>query len=352
MTLLASIVKPIAYVSVPVILLRSIAATSKTGRYYIRQGVYVTTLMTVAACSVVLAAGMSAVGKRFDVNYVVARVFYAVAGKALDLKIEVEGEEELEKRPAILMMNHQSMLDVLVIGRLMPKHTSMMAKQSLKYTPLGPFMTMSGAVSVDRGNNARAVQTLITAGETMKAYKTSLYMFPEGTRTSGEEPDMLPLKKGGFHLALQAELPIIPIVAENYWRLYHKGLFASGTIKVRVLPPISTAGMTVADIPVLATKVRDQMVEALREISVKPSGSTKDDKTEAKLSSQPDSTSKIEEVPTIDMKDSPARAAVQLGASASTASLGSSFSASTFPESERAAETEDEEGIVMVGRPE
>jgi lysophosphatidate acyltransferase len=110
--------------------------------------------------------------------------------------------------------------------------------------------------------------------------------------------------------------------------------------------------MTVADIPVLATKVRDQMVEALREISVKPSGSSKDDKTEAKLPSQPDSTSKIDEVPTTDTKDSPARAAVQLEASASTASLGSSFSASTFPESERAAETEDEEGIVMVGRPE
>jgi lysophosphatidate acyltransferase len=118
----------------------------------------------------------------------------------------------------------------------------MMAKQSLKYTPLGPFMTMSGAVTVDRGNNARAVQTLITAGETMKAYKTSLYMFPEGTRTSQEEPDMLPLKKGGFHLALQAGLPIIPIVAENYWRLYHKGLFASGTIKVRGMSTLSADG--------------------------------------------------------------------------------------------------------------
>lgn len=73
--------------------------------------------MTVAACSFILAAGMSVVGKRFDVNFVVARVFYAVAGNALDLTIEVEGEENLDKTPAVLMMNHQSMLDILVVGR-------------------------------------------------------------------------------------------------------------------------------------------------------------------------------------------------------------------------------------------
>ena len=67
----------------------------------------------------------------------------------------------------------------------------------------------------------------------MRSFRLSLWMFPEGTRTSTEVPDMLPLKKGGFHMALQAGVPIIPIVAENYWRLYHKGVFASGTIKVR-----------------------------------------------------------------------------------------------------------------------
>jgi len=67
----------------------------------------------------------------------------------------------------------------------------------------------------------------------MRSFRSSLWMFPEGTRTSSEVSDMLPLKKGGFHMALQAGVPIIPIVAENYWRLYHKGLFASGTIKVR-----------------------------------------------------------------------------------------------------------------------
>lgn len=117
--------------------------------------------------------------------------------------------------------------------RLMPKQTSIMAKKSLQFTPLGPFMTMSGAIFVDRGNNARAVQSLAAAGELMKRLRVSLWMFPEGTRSSSENPEMLPLKKGGFHLAIQAGIPIIPIVTENYWRLYRKGVFDEGSFKVR-----------------------------------------------------------------------------------------------------------------------
>lgn len=73
--------------------------------------------MTVAACSAVVAAGMSLVGRRFDTNYIVSRIFHAVIGKTLGLRVELEGEEILDTRPAVLMLNHQSMLDVLVIGR-------------------------------------------------------------------------------------------------------------------------------------------------------------------------------------------------------------------------------------------
>lgn len=73
--------------------------------------------MVVASCSVVVAAGMSLVGRSTDVNYVVARIFYALTSKALDLHIKVEGEEHLRTCPSVLMVNHQSMLDVLVIGK-------------------------------------------------------------------------------------------------------------------------------------------------------------------------------------------------------------------------------------------
>lgn len=94
-------------------------------------------------------------------------------------------------------------------------------------------MTLSGAIFIDRGNNARAVKSLKVAGEQMRDLRLGLWMFPEGTRHSAEAPDLLPFKKGGFHLAIQAGIPIIPMVAENYWRIYHKGFFGTGKLKVR-----------------------------------------------------------------------------------------------------------------------
>lgn len=115
----------------------------------------------------------------------------------------------------------------------MPKQTAIMAKKSLQFTPLGPFMSLSGTIFIDRGNNARAIRSIDAAGEAMRRFKTSLWMFPEGTRHMSNEPDMLPFKKGGFHLAINAGIPITPIVTENYWHMYRKGVFGSGTIKVR-----------------------------------------------------------------------------------------------------------------------
>jgi lysophosphatidate acyltransferase len=115
----------------------------------------------------------------------------------------------------------------------MPKQTAIMAKKSLQFSLLGPFMSMSGTIFIDRGNNTKAIRSIDVAGKNMISTKTSLWMFPEGTRFLSNEPDMLPFKKGGFHLALNAGIPIIPIVIENYWHLYRRGVFESGIIKVR-----------------------------------------------------------------------------------------------------------------------
>jgi lysophosphatidate acyltransferase len=109
-----------------------------------------------------------------------------------------------------------------------------MAKKELQWTPLlGQYMTFSGAVFVDRGNNSRAVQSLRAAGEAIKARGTSLWMFPEGTRSLRPQPDLLPFKKGAFHLAIQAGVPVVPVVCEHYWSLYHSKVFETGVLKIR-----------------------------------------------------------------------------------------------------------------------
>ena len=110
----------------------------------------------------------------------------------------------------------------------------MMAKKQLQWMPLlGQWMTLSGAVFIDRGNSAKAIRSLAAAGETIKNRHTSLWIFPEGTRSMREHHDMLPFKKGAFHMAIEAGIPIVPVVVENYWKLYRKGVLEPGTIKVK-----------------------------------------------------------------------------------------------------------------------
>ncbi|PFH50157.1 hypothetical protein AMATHDRAFT_41064 [Amanita thiersii Skay4041] len=373
MSFLVSLWRPLAYLSLPYLLLRTIGGSSPLGRYYTRVVLYVSTLMSVATCSTAIALGMSVLGSKFDTNFVVARTFYALARRALNIHVDVEGEEYLTgTRPAVLMMNHQSMLDILVVGRLMPKQTSIMSKKSLQFTPLGPFMTLSGAIFIDRTNNARAVQSLEEAGEQMKQIGISLWMFPEGTRHSSEVPDMLPLKKGGFHLAVQAGIPIVPIVTENYWRLYRKGVFGEGKLKVRgmvvfrngraLLPPIHTTGLGAADVSSLASRVRDQMVEALRDISVKvASGKTErgvkaEEDESAVIPPVSDNTQSEAKIPLAGGLQEGTKTNQEIGKeSASGTSLAPSSSTSSLNTwksgvSESGMETEEDEGMILVAR--
>jgi len=269
MSFLALVVKPLAYISLPVLFFRSIANRSSVGRYYWRATIFLGGLAAVSIWGIVVAVGMTLVGRRHDVNYVVARTFYNWVSRVLELEVEVEGEEYLQTRPAVIVGNHQSMLDVLYLARMFPPKASIMAKRELQWTPLGPWMYMSGAIFIDRGNSSKAQKSLEAAGEEMKREGISLMMYPEGTRHNEEVPTLLPFKKGAFHLAVQAGLPVTPVVCENYWRLYHKGVFGTGVIKVRVLPPIHTTSLTVTDVADLAIRTREQMLATLRDISVK-----------------------------------------------------------------------------------
>lgn len=129
--------------------------------------------------------------------------------------------------------SHVSLRPAYLSYRMFPQKASIMAKKELQWTPLGPWMFMSGAIFIDRGNSSRAQESLAAAGEKMKSKGISLMMYPEGTRHNQEEPSLLPFKKGAFHLAVQAGIPIVPVICENYWRIYHKSVFDTGTIKLR-----------------------------------------------------------------------------------------------------------------------
>jgi len=357
MSLLALAIKPLVYISVPVILLRTVASASSAGRYYAQLTIYLGTLAVVSTWGVFVAVGMTLIGRRHDVNFVVARSFYAIASRLLDIRVEVEGEEYLQTRPMVMVGNHQSMLDILCLARMFPMKASIMAKKELQWSPLGPWMYMSGAVFINRGNSAKAHESLAAAGEEMKSKSISLMMYPEGTRNNQEEPSLLPFKKGAFHLAVEAGIPILPFVCENYWRIYHKGIFGTGTIKIRVLPPIPTSGLSTSDVAELTTRVRDQMLAALREISVKVAS-----EESVKAADQPDTQTNLlpveesepaptttAEVASEEVPDSPSESGseapgVDVPMTQSLRQEGSVRSISEY------GETDDEGMVVVVGR--
>lgn len=93
---------------------------------------------------------------------------------------------------------------------------------------------LSGAVFIKRRNRKDAVQTMQQVGRDMKRKGVSVWIFPEGTRSNTRKVDMLPFKKGAFHLAIQAQVPIIPVVCEDQFLLYANGTrFDSGRLKVK-----------------------------------------------------------------------------------------------------------------------
>jgi len=154
-------------------------------------------------------------------------------------------------RPAVFVGNHQTELDVLMLGAMFPKNCGITAKKSLKRIPfLGWFMALSGAVFIDRKNSKDARQAMAGAARQMQAQEQSVYMFPEGTRSYSREPMLLPFKKGAFHLAVQAQVPIVPCVVANYSHvLWVKGMdFKSGRIpvkgKIRVVLYVGSPALT------------------------------------------------------------------------------------------------------------
>lgn len=180
------------------------------------------------------------------------------------------GEDALKMRPVVFVGNHQTEMDVLMLGCMFPKYTSVTAKSSLKWTPfLGWFMALSRTVFIDRANRAVSRATFDTAAQTMTETRQNVFIFPEGTRSYAEEPMMLPFKKGAFHLAVQAQVPIVPVVCANYDNVLNvkKKRFAPGVIDVTVLPPISTKGCTADDVNRLVEKTRNAMMEELIRLS-------------------------------------------------------------------------------------
>lgn len=210
-------------------------------------------LLFCASYGVIVSIFLRAVGYGGNSQWATARCFKYVMRFTTGVIFTIEDPHNYlnTTRPAVFIGNHQTELDVAMLGAIFPKYCSVTAKSSLKRIPfLGWFMTLSASVFIDRANPTNARHAMAGAAEQMQKNRQSVYMFPEGTRSYSKEPMLLPFKKGAFHLAVQAGVPIVPVVVANYSDvLYVKSWhFTSGSIPVKGGPFLVTTLMSYANV--------------------------------------------------------------------------------------------------------
>ncbi|MGH3431263.1 MAG: HAD-IB family hydrolase, partial [Thermocrispum sp.] len=219
-----------------------------------------------AAAGAGIAFGVLRGDRRLGVDLATS-LFGDVAGVLGDLQLEVIGEQHLwSHRPAVFFINHQStLIDFVVTSKLLRRGFTAVAKKEVQGTPLiGQLFSMAGVAFLDRSNRSSAIESLGSAVEKLNE-GTSVVMAPEGTRSL--TPRIGRFKKGGFHVAAQAGVPIVPIVIRNAGEIMWRGAKTArcGTIEVVVHPPISTEGWTAKDIDMAARNVRQLYVDTLDE---------------------------------------------------------------------------------------
>ncbi|KAI9313688.1 hypothetical protein BX666DRAFT_2029875 [Dichotomocladium elegans] len=242
-------------------------------------GFYYRTCMTLLCTALCALYGVFAslilpvLGRSDLLNWSVARSFYYLTSFFVGISVTVEGDEHIDpSRPAVYVCNHQATLDIMLMSKVYPKATAIVAKKALKYYPfLGWYMILSKAIFLDRKNRQNAIKAARDAAENIHKNKTNVWLFPEGTRGHPSKIDLLPFKKGAFYMGVQARVPIVPIVIANYNNLYDSKAkrFLPGVVRVKVLPPVSTADVAEdsAAIDKLSTSIREDMLTALKEIS-------------------------------------------------------------------------------------
>lgn len=243
----------------------------KAIKFYTKGFVALNVLLLSATYGVICSVLLSLVGKREYAQYSVARFYYTLLSITMGLKIDVDRPQLLNKLPALIISNHQSEMDIYVLGKIFPPKCVVTAKKSLKYVPLlGWFMSLSGTFFIDRASRQKSIGTLNRALADLKSRQGGLFMFPEGTRSKSLTPTLLPFKKGAFHLAVQGQIPIIPVVVSNTSNIYSmkEKNFNRGTIKIKVLDPISTTGLTKEDVGKLCHDTEDKMKHAVIELGM------------------------------------------------------------------------------------
>lgn len=215
--------------------------------------------------------------RRESINFSFS-LFADTASALIGLDLNVKGEENLwSHRPAVFVFNHQSKADVVIAARLLRRDLAGIGKKEIKKMPvIGKVLEWGGVVYIDRDNASSAIEAMTPLVDAMRNQDKSVVLAPEGTRTVS--PRLAPFKKGAFHLAMQAGVPMVPIVIRNAGDVAPKGdfVFRPASVDVEVLPPVDTSDWSTQTIDDHVRDVRNMFLRALGQPEVEvPEGDSK-----------------------------------------------------------------------------
>jgi 1-acyl-sn-glycerol-3-phosphate acyltransferase len=181
------------------------------------------------------------------------------------IRYRVIGREHVPAGAVVFCSNHESNVDPAVLFRALHPQLHVLYKAELHKFPLmGTLFDVGGFVAVERDNRERAIASIGRGADSLRA-GNSFLIFPEGTRS--RSGDLLPFKKGGFIMAIQAQVPIVPVAVQGGRTAMRKGsaVVRPVHVSVRIGTPIPTTGLTLDDRDILIERVRTQVRQLLDE---------------------------------------------------------------------------------------
>jgi 1-acyl-sn-glycerol-3-phosphate acyltransferase len=174
------------------------------------------------------------------------------------VRVRVRGLEHLDPSASyVFIANHRSFLDTATLFCFAGRRIGVIAKKELLKVPiLGYGMGFVNVLAIDRSNRERALRTMKAATDRLRA-GVSFGVFAEGTRARPGQ--LLPFKKGGFYMAVEAGAPVVPVAIKNTDELMGKGTGVArpGAIEMVFLPPVETKGLkTDEDVKRLTERTR------------------------------------------------------------------------------------------------
>jgi len=197
-------------------------------------------------------------------NFIIS-TFGALSTALMGLRLDVRGQDKLwQHRPAVVIFNHQSNVDAVVLLKLLRSDAAAVGKKELTEIPIvGSAFDFMGMIPIDRSNTEAAVKAIEPLAQYMKEERRNVVVAPEGTRSNGMIPGRF--KKGAFRIAMQAGVPIVPVVIHNSIDAQPKGdlLVRPATIVIDVLDPIDVSEWTVDELDERIDGVRDTYLRVL-----------------------------------------------------------------------------------------